>query len=312
MSHIYQPVMLEVLLTRGGQATTRDIAAAFLTHDVSQLEYYEQTVKKMPGRVLASHGIVQREGDTFALADGLGDLSEQERTELIERCRRAVEAFKQKRGEALWEHRRPGLGIIPGRVRYDTLKQAAFRCELCGVAADERALDVDHILPKSLGGTDEPHNLQALCWQCNANKGAGDDTDFRGVRDTYATRDAACVFCDIDTSRVVAANPLAVLIEDGFPVTEGHLLVIPRRHVADYFELRLPERNAVQRLLNEGRDILRARHPNVGGFNLGVNVGADAGQTILHAHVHLIPRRPGDVENPRGGVRGVIPGRAHY
>ena len=312
MQHIYQPVMLEVLLTHSGRATIRDIATAFLAHDVSQIEYYEQTVKKMPGRVLASHGIVQRDGDAFALAAGLNALSEQERAELIERCRCAVDDYKQKRGAALWEHRRPGLGHIPGRVRYNTLKRAAFRCELCGIAADERALDVDHILPKSHGGTDEAHNLQALCWQCNANKGAGDDADFRGIRETYATRETGCVFCDIDTARVVAANELAVLVEDGFPVTMGHLLAIPRRHVADYFDLRQSERNAIERLLAEGRSMTLARHPDVGGFNLGINVGADAGQTVFHAHVHLIPRRRGDVDNPRGGVRGVVPGKQHY
>ena len=120
------------------------------------------------------------------------------------------------------------------------------------------------------------------------------------------------MFCDIDTARVVAANELAVLIEDGFPVTKGHLLAIPRRHVADYFDLGRPERNAIERLLAEGRSMTLARHPDVGGFNLGINVGADAGQTVFHAHAHLIPRRRGDVADPRGGVRGVVPGRQSY
>lgn len=137
MSHIYQPVMLETLLERGGQASMREIAAQILAHDESQLDYYEQIVKNMPGRVLASHGIVQRAGDNYVLAPTVRDLSDEERSDLIRRCREALEAFKEKRGAAIWEHRRPGLGIIPGRARYETLKRAAFRCELCGVSADD-------------------------------------------------------------------------------------------------------------------------------------------------------------------------------
>jgi ATP adenylyltransferase len=163
MSHIYQPVMLETLLERGGQASIREIAAQILAHDESQLDYYEQIVKNMPGRVLASHGIVERAGDEYVLAPAVKDLSDEERRDLVSRCHQALDAFKDKRGVAIWEHRRPGLGIIPGRARYETLKRAAFRCELCGISADERALDVDHILPKSQGGTDDPENLQALC-----------------------------------------------------------------------------------------------------------------------------------------------------
>ncbi len=121
-----------------------------------------------------------------------------------------------------------------------------------------------------------------------------------------------CPFCDIGDREVVAENPLAFLIEDGFPVTEGHLLAIPRRHVADYFDLRQPERNAIQRLLEKRTSAAARALPEVAAFNIGVNAGEAAGQTIFHCHVHLIPRRVGDVENPRGGVRGVVPGRQDY
>ena len=183
---------------------------------------------------------------------------------------------------------------------------------MCGVSADERALDVDHILPRAAGGTDDPENLQALCWLCNTNKGAGDDADFRGIRESYALREDQCPFCTVRAGKLLAENSLAFLISDGFPVTEGHLLAIPRRHVADYFDLHQPERNALQRLLEEGRKIVRDRHPEVSGFNVGINSGEAAGQTIIHCHVHLIPGRAGDVENPRGGVRGVIPERQKY
>ena len=258
---------------------------------------------------MRSHGIVERDGDAYVLCNGLSNLSDEERQLLIECCSEAIDTFKQKRGALIWEHRRPGLGIIPGRVRYETLKRAAFRCELCGISADERALDVDHIKPRAHGGPDDPENLQALCWLCNTNKGAGDDADLRGIRESYAVRAAGCPFCDFNDRPLLGENSLAVLIEDGFPVTQGHLLAIPRRHVADYFDLRNPERNAVQQLLDAGRRLLLARHSDVGGFNIGINAGEAAGQTVFHCHVHLIPRRPGDVADPRGGVRGVVPER---
>ena len=266
----------------------------------------------MPGKVLRSHGIVEREGTSYVLAGDATQLSDEERADLISRCRAAVEAFKAKRGDAIWQHRAITSGLIPGHVRYETLKRAGFRCELCGVSADERALDVDHIVPRSAGGTDDSENLQALCWLCNTNKGAGDDTDFRGIRESYAVREAGCPFCDTGALRVIAENSLAFLMWDGFPVTEGHLLAIPRRHVPDFFDLRQPERNAIQRLLQDGRKMILEGHPEVSGFNVGINSGEAAGQTIFHCHVHLIPRRVGDVENPRGGVRGVIPERRDY
>jgi ATP adenylyltransferase len=121
-----------------------------------------------------------------------------------------------------------------------------------------------------------------------------------------------CVFCTIDQKQVIASNSVAHAVRDTSPVTPLHTLVLPNRHVADYFELEPEEGQAIAHLLEEMRRDILARDPTVAGFNIGVNVGAAAGQTIFHCHVHLIPRRPGDVVDPRGGVRAVIPGRAEY
>jgi ATP adenylyltransferase len=112
--------------------------------------------------------------------------------------------------------------------------------------------------------------------------------------------------------RVVASNDLAYAVRDGFPVTEGHTLVITKRHVADFFGLSDEESLACNELLKDLRTSMLAQDQLVEGFNIGMNAGAAAGQTIFHCHIHLIPRRKGDVENPRGGVRHTIPGKGFY
>ena len=122
----------------------------------------------------------------------------------------------------------------------------------------------------------------------------------------------ACAFCTMPRGHIVASNTLAYAVRDTSPVTALHTLILPNRHVSDYFELNADERDAIDELLNETRRDILLRDPMVGGFNIGINVGAVAGQTIFHCHVHLIPRQPGDVANPRGGVRAVIPGKADY
>jgi ATP adenylyltransferase len=121
-----------------------------------------------------------------------------------------------------------------------------------------------------------------------------------------------CPFCAPAPARVAASNGLAIAVTDLFPVTQGHTLIIPRRHVADYFGVTPAELVAIDELIRVCATTARRDDPSVGGFNVGLNCGAVAGQTIFHCHVHLIPRRAGDVEDPRGGVRGVIPGKSAY
>ena len=312
MSHIYQPVMIRELITRGGKASIRNIASAFLARDASQLEYYEQITKDMPGKVLGKHGIVEREGDEYRLTLDPSSLSSDQRNELVRLCDEKIDAYLQKRGAAVYDHRRAAIGYLSGSLRYEVLKRAGFRCELCGISADERAIEVDHILPRKHGGADELTNLQALCFKCNANKGARDDKDFRVIRDGLTARQPDCIFCNLPVDRVIASNSLAFAIRDNYPVTQLHTLVISKRHAATFFDLFEPERRAINQLLDGLRDEITKKDSSVSGFNIGMNSGDAAGQTIGHAHVHLIPRRNGDVEDPRGGVRGVIPGKAVY
>jgi diadenosine tetraphosphate (Ap4A) HIT family hydrolase len=121
-----------------------------------------------------------------------------------------------------------------------------------------------------------------------------------------------CLFCMIDESRIIATNKMAYAIRDGFPVSDGHTLVIPKRHVVDYFGMSRDELLACDDLLRMVKAEIQQVDSSVVGFNIGINAGQAAGQTIFHCHIHLIPRRAGDVKNPRGGVRHIIPGKGFY
>lgn len=315
MSHIYQPVMLRVLLENGGQADTETIAKALLSYDRSQVEYYEIRTKNMVGKVLTQNGIIEplRYGKrTVGYKLNIVSLSDNEKASLLQLCDVRLAEYLDKRGQDIWEHRTLSDGYVPGSVRYEVLKRARHRCELCGAHEEQAAMHVDHIVPRARGGSDDISNFQALCITCNTNKRDKDDTDFRGVLASYQERSKGCIFCDLDTRRVIAENELCYAIRDAFPVTPLHTLVIPKRHVADYFNLYQSELNALHRMLQDQRSEILMQDDAVTGFNAGINAGKDAGQTIFHVHVHLIPRRKGDVAEPRGGVRGVIPSKQKY
>jgi diadenosine tetraphosphate (Ap4A) HIT family hydrolase len=120
-----------------------------------------------------------------------------------------------------------------------------------------------------------------------------------------------CPFCNPSEREMVLASDQCFARWDKYPVTKGHLLIILNRHVADYFAVTLEEKTALWAMVDEGKKLLDERF-KPDGYNVGINVGVAAGQTVMHCHIHLIPRRSGDSANPRGGVRGVIPGRADY
>lgn len=120
------------------------------------------------------------------------------------------------------------------------------------------------------------------------------------------------LFCEIPQERIILNNKLSYAIRDAFPVTELHTLVIPKRHTADYFELDKDELLTCNEMLLQLKQDILKQDKSVTGFNVGINIGADAGQTIFHCHIHLIPRRLGDVPNPKGGIRHLIPGKGCY
>ena len=125
------------------------------------------------------------------------------------------------------------------------------------------------------------------------------------------TRNSACPFCNLTKDRIVDEDRNFVVIRDGYPISPGHTLIIPKRHVGSFFELEEQERQTLFKLLETTKErLVEEFHPDA--FNIGINDGPEAGQTVPHLHIHLIPRYEGDVEDPRGGVRWVIPEKANY
>ena len=309
MSHIYQPLLIKILVESGGSATVRQLALSFLGYDESQIRYYENTLKKMPIRVLSSHGIVKKDGDLVSLE--IDKLSFEQKAELKKICEGKIQDYISKRGLSVWDYRLIDTDPISDSLRYNVLKESKGRCALCGATRNERVLDVDHILPRSLGGKTEYANLQVLCSKCNRSKRNKDKTDFRNL--TKESFDAECPFCKVqNTEAILHENEHSFAILDKYPVTLGHTLIIPKRHVGSYFELSQYEVIDCHNLIKFIEKSLQEEDKKIVGFNIGLNNGKVAGQTIDHLHFHLIPRREGDTKNPRGGVRGVIPNKMNY
>ncbi|EGY23858.1 HNH endonuclease family protein [Desulfovibrio sp. A2] len=309
MSQIYQPLLIRALVDAGGAATLRQLAQAFLAQDESQLLFYERRIRQMPLRVLRKHGVVQAEGQLVSLA--CGSLTYRQRAEIRRLCEQKMQDFIARRGLEIWDYRLLEGDPVPESLRIRVLKDSGGRCALCGATARTTSLEVDHIVPRSRGGSNSHENLQVLCRDCNQAKSNTDTADYRTLH--AADRQAGCPFCDEGVAaRAQHVHGTCLALPDKYAVTPGHMLIIPRRHVTDWFGLTDQERRDADELIRQLRAHITAADSSVAGFNIGANCGEEAGQTIFHAHIHLIPRRKGDCPAPRGGVRGVIPGRMGY
>ena len=282
MSHIYQPVMLKALLAGHGVASRREIAAAFLAEDQSQLEYYDEIVKRYPTQTLKRHGIIDHERGRYQLRDSYHIVDADERTALIAICDAKLAEFVERRQQMVWKHRSQNFDPVPGSIRWRILRRAMGRCEACGISAAERALHVDHIIPRSWGGSNDVSNFQALCSTCNVQKLNSDATDFRAAAEALTHRSAECPLCDPPASELVAENALAVArAVAGQP---GHFQIAPRRHSAGYFALFQPELNAIRAL--ELALAERASAIGLDGRTASVSIAAQGGgeHCIVRCH----------------------------
>lgn len=151
------------------------------------------------------------------------------------------------------------------------------------------------------------HTLQRGCK--NHKNYNGEDLFENPSRGVWKLSNKECIFCQMKD--YILENELAYAIYDKYPVGKGHMLFIPKRHVKDFFDITKEEREAIFELIDEGKKLLDEKYSS-DSYNVGINCGEHAGQTIMHVHVHLIPRYIGDMKDPTGGVRGVIPEKMKY
>jgi diadenosine tetraphosphate (Ap4A) HIT family hydrolase len=208
---------------------------------------------------------------------------------------RIVDLISDRSSDAL----QTGEEDVPASLRYKVLKAAKGRCMLCGATSNERLLNICHIKPVSRGGETIYENLQVLCDKCSTSRSDVDDSDFRPGADEGFNDD--CIFCAASNENKLIENDYAFAIPDKYPITEGHTLIIPKRHFASYFDSIQAEHDAIYQLLKVREKQLLENDPLITGFDIGVNVGEVAGQKIFHCHIHLIPRKKGD--SPQWGER---------
>ena len=298
MSHVYQPVLIRALIEAGGAATVRQLAQVFLAEDESQLQFYERRIQHMPIRVLLKHGIIDRHDELIRLNAAPLDFRQRARLKLL--CEQRLQRFLERRGLALWDYRMLEIDPLPDNLRFQVLKEGGGRCALCGATKEERPLDVDHIIPRSRGGTNDRSNLQVLCSKCNRTKGNKDETDCRVLA---PDADPACELCPPEQARLTVSEHGSVVAIRAVPATtRDHHVVLPKRHTSDFFSMTQRERLDADDLLRVLSAQVRERDHTVIGFRIGSTCGNRTGGAESHAQIHLVPRRADDeLGNPTLG-----------
>jgi len=177
MSHVYQPLLIRCLLDSGGQATLRQLAIEFAKEDEPQLRHYEDRIKLMPIKVLKNHGVIEYGKGIAKLS--LKAITFEEKASIRAACEMKIGEFLSSRG--LSSYSIMNIDPVGDSLRYEIIKRDRV-CQACGCTREERRLEVDHITPRSKGGSNDPENLQLLCERCNRGKSNRDDTNFRDPR----------------------------------------------------------------------------------------------------------------------------------
>lgn len=287
LSHIYQPLLIRSLIDAGGTATVRQLALQFLNQDESQIQYYEDRIKQMPLKVLSKHGIVTKQSDLISL--NVRKLTLQEKSLIKMICEQKIQQYVVKKGLAIWDHRLLDSNPVSDVLRLRVLEESSGRCALCGATKNDTPLHVDHIKPRSKGGKTEYANLQVLCARCNQAKSNKSANDYR--KDQYAINLPDCRFCpEKVSSRVVDDYETVWAIKDRYPVSEDHHLIIPKRHTTDWFSMTQHERDHAESLIRIMKNRIQDSDKTITGFNIGMNCGASAGQTVFHAQYPFDPK----------------------
>lgn len=295
------PLIVRTLVESGGSATLDRLAAALLSSDEFLLRHVEKRLRRTGLRALVRSGIVTRQKDMVVL--NLPELTARERDELKSVCERKIGEYRTGPAMSLLDDL-PGGDPVPSSLRCRLLKEAKGRCALCGATKHEAPLEVRHLVPRSEGGRTVYENLRVVCPECSRGK-HGDSTRLRAVIEK-AFNDR-CPFCRYNLEgEKPAENELAFVKPDARPITDGHSLIIPKRHARDWFDTTAAEQAAMNELLAIRRKQLLEADPTIEGFNVGMNVGEIAGQTVFHCHLHLVPRRKSDEGKVKGSVRGMI------
>ena len=251
MSHIYQPLLIQSLVESGGQATLRELAVKFLTEEEAEIREMMKTIKKMPVHVLSAKNksrkkpIVEEKDGVVRLLAKPADLKE--RAEILGACAQRLHDYVAKRGEGIWDHKWLD-SPAGGSMRFKVLEAGGRRCALCGITSEDRALDVDHIVPHSKGGPSTFENLQILCSKCNRAKGNRSQTDFRAA-EPPAPGLADCPLCKLPPlTDFPSENDLARAV---WATTEGTktIHILPKRHVTRYLDLTSHEALAMHDLV---------------------------------------------------------------
>lgn len=283
MTHIYQPVMIKKLLESGNRATKVDIAKEFVDLDNSLLKYYEGRVMTWPKITLTKHKIVRYKKNVFTLL--LEDITEKQRKRLIELCDlrtdEYVEKFQNRIG--IKKTRNP----ISSSIRYDIIAKAKGICVACGITGQKRQLDVDHIVPLNVGGTNDPCNLQVLCSRCNRQKRDRDKTDFVRWHKRLKHKNPGCGLCK---ATPVQSNTLASTIPSDIPDADLHHLVYPHRHVSSFFDLIPAEKSHCIALLDSLKKDIVETDRTISGFQVSFDSRLEPGRHA-HCHINVVPTR---------------------
>jgi ATP adenylyltransferase len=307
MTGPYQPVIIKFLLENSGKVDIEKIAIYLAANDKKSIQYYKDRLKVWPKQILKKHKIAELNRGIYEFKDDVSP-DFKELKELQEICDSKINEYYSR--DTSEDKSSSGWGLK--RV---TLIDKFPYCQLCGQRPSKNndiSLDIDHIKPKTKGGSDDLENLQVLCHQCNRAKGNSFLKSAEKSHEEYLKKEIDCLFCNIDEKRIVDQNDYIFVIRDGFPVTLGHTLIITKRHVSKANELTDAEVLYIFKQSQIEINKLESEDSSITGINLGFNIGVSAGQSVNHVHFHIIPRRNGDIENPRGGIRHVIPGKGNY